>query len=187
MLTLLLNQPAASGSVTATLAATLADATLSSSATVKANIEGDLAVTLADATLSSTATVPAAPVPITTGGGTGGKSWKRKEHEAQALKRAIRKALGQVEEAVGVEAVALAKAEPKPAPVAVRDVLSLPPAQDYSTELAHVEAITAALDRVYAELPRIQAARIAEARERRRAKVAKVRKLLLALDLADAA
>lgn len=215
MLTLLFNQPAAGGAVTATLSATLADATLSSSSTVTpaagavtatlaATLEdatlastatvasagavtATLAVTLDDATLSSTATVPAAPVAVqtATGGGRAFKSWKRKRREEDALQEAIRAALGEPADSTPT---VVEPAAPQARQKAPQRDWTLPQAQDYSTEAAHIAALTQAVASIADAYSRAQAAKARdELTARRKAKVAKVRKLLMLVDLMDAA
>jgi hypothetical protein len=185
----------AAGAVTATLAATLADATLASTATVTpaaAAVTATLAATLQDATLSATATVPAAPVPITTSGGGSNKSWRRKAKEAQALRRAIREALAQPDPVVVPVVVEAAEAVPE----RVREAPNwdLPRPQDYRSEQAHLAALTRAVEQATAVARRIQAQRAAQdkvARDelvaRRKAKAAKVARIVRLLEMVDAA
>lgn len=123
------------------------------------------------------------------GGGGSGKGWKKRKEETDALKAAIRRAMYGAEEAVedAVEAVQI------PAPSTPRvqpPTLELPDAADYTTELAHLDAITRMLDRISREIPAINQRRAEQAArekvERARPKIDKVRKLLAMLDLVDA-
>jgi hypothetical protein len=174
--------------ITATLAATLQAATLASTATVTpaaAAITATLAATLEDATLAATATVPAAPPVVPdnlAGGGGSGKTWRKRKEEADALKAAIRRAMYGAEDAVQ-DAV---QAAPSLQVRAELPTLDLPQQQDYSTELAHLEAITAMLDRISREAPVIRQRRVAAASAKAKPKIEKVRKLLAMLDLVDA-
>jgi len=184
---------ASSAGVTATLAATLQAATLASTATVTpagAAITATLAATLQDATLSATATVPTVPVPETTflaGGGGSAKSWWKKKEEVEALQAAIRRAMyGEPAETV-IETIAEVRRVIRPAPAP----LDLPPAEDYSSELAHFEAITKALDLVAREASRRKAIADRKSHDelmsRRKARAAKVSKILRLLDMIEAA
>jgi hypothetical protein len=137
-----------------------------------------------------TVTVNAVPVPITTsGGGYTNKSWRRKAKEARALREAIREALAQPDPVVVPVVVEAAQALAA-APERVQEAPNwdLPQPQDYSTEAAHIAALTQAVASIADAYSRAQAAKARdELTARRKAKVAKVKKLLMLLDLLDAA
>jgi hypothetical protein len=185
----------AGAAITATLSATLGDATLASTATVTpaaAAITATLAATLQDATLSATATVPAVPVPITTtGGGGSNKTWRRKAKEAEALRQAILKALAQPDPVVVPVVVEAAEAVAVPERVREAPNWDLPRPQDYSTEAAHLAALTRAVEAATARAQAVAQERQRVARDelmaRRKAKAAKVAKIMRLLEMVDAA
>jgi len=184
----------AGAAITATLAATLQAATLASTATVTpaaAAITATLAATLQDATLSATATVPAVPVPITTSSGGGSnKSWRRKAKEAEGLRQAILKALGQPDPVVVPVVVEAAEAVAE----AVEADWTLPQPKDYRSEQAHLAALTRAVEAA-TEQARVIAARQKAAQDelsaKRKAKAQQVEKtvskVLRLLEMVDAA
>ena len=180
--------------ITATLAATLDPATLASNATVASPgaVTATLAATLADATLTSAATVGSVAPPVQQFGGGGGSiHWRVAAKQRRKLEEAIRAALRAAEDVQEAAPFTdIEQAAPVEREIVQRD-WTLPQPADFSTEAAHLEALTEAVDRLSVAIAMQNRARADEMARRRvekaKALAAKVRKVLRLVDLADAA